>query len=899
MTLNFAKIEKKWQERWEKNKAFEAEINEKKEKFFFTTPYPYISGSLHIGQGRAATESDIYCRYLRMKGYNVLYPMAFHISGMPVLGISQAIAHGNKEKIKLYEEYVSAYENDKKKTKKIVESFKDPQKIVDFFIPKMVEEYGQLGLSVDWRRSFNSGDAEHQKMVSWQFEKYKEKDYLLRGNYPVLYSPKDESSMGEDDIQDADANPVEKNEFTLLKFKFKKKFLVAATLRPETIFGQTNLWINPNVKYVEAKVGDEIWIISKEAVEKLSHQRRDVHELGWTKEKLIGEKAVAPLIDRELIVLPSRFVDSDVGTGIVTSVPGHAPYDYVALKELQTNKKIMGEYGLPIKEIEEIEIIPIIKTKKYGDKAAVVVVEQGKVVTQDDPRLKEMMQEVYKEEFHNGVLLENCGKYSFMSVKQAKEEMKIDLIKRNFASTMYETSRKAFSRSGGKIVVAIMNDQWFLDFNSAGWKKKASACLQKMKIIPESNRKLFEDTFNWLDKRPCARKRGLGTRLPFDENWMIESLSDSTIYMTLYTISHLVKKHKLKREQMSSEFFDYVYAGNGTPSAIAKRTKIKEKILKEFRKNFEYWMPVDHRHTFNLHLSNHLSFMIFAFAGLFNEKYWPKKITFHGLVIKEGSKMSKSKGNIITLLDAKKRFGADTFRFYMTHASNIDAVLDWRDAEAENAKSSLEKVFSTIVEVLENKKNGTPPERYVSYFNKIVKNAGEKIDSMKLREYNNLVVFDMINLVKQAKISLGEKELAFFYNAIAENWIKMISPVCPHIAEELWEKLGKKTLVSLESWPAVDEKKINDKFEKIAEAVDKAVADILNVLKIVREKTGDEAEKVYLYVLPQEREFYSEKELSTRVAKEVKIFAVNDKNKHDPENKSSKAKPGKPAIFVE
>ena len=129
-----------------------------------------------------------------------------------------------------------------------------------------------------------------------------------------------------------------------------------------------------------------------------------------------------------------------------------------------------------------------------------------------------------------------------MKVVEAKEKIKIDLIKKGQADVMYETSRKAFSRSGGKIIVAILDDQWFLDFNSDGWKKKAFEALKKMEIAPETFRKQFEDTFNWLDKRPCVRKRGLGTQFPFDKKWVIESLSDSTMYMTLYTINNIIKK---------------------------------------------------------------------------------------------------------------------------------------------------------------------------------------------------------------------------------------------------------------------------------------------------------------------------------------------------------------------
>ena len=902
--IDFAKIEKKWQKKWADASLFEASIDNKKPKFFFTTPYPYISGSLHIGHGRAVVESDVYCRYKRMKGFNVLYPMAFHITGTPVLGISSAIKNGDKKTIEIYEKYVSAYVKDKKKIASVVRGFVEPQKIVDFFIPKMIEEYSQLGLSVDWSRSFTSGDMEHQQMVDWQFHKYNELGYLKKQKYPVLYSPQDESAMGEDDIKEGDSDPVEKMEFTLLKFKFKDKFLVAATLRPETVFGQTNLWINPSVKYMEASVGGEVWILSKEAIEKLKHQRNDVTENGYTKEKLIGEKAIAPMIGRELMILPAHFVDADVGTGIVTSVPSDAPYDYAALKNLQDMKEVdkKKNYGFSIeqiKEIEDIEIIPIIKTEKYGDKAAVRVVESAGVNLFDDPKLEGLTAEVYKEGFHNGVMLGSSGKYYGMSVKEAKEQIKRELVNRKEASIMHEVSRKAFSRSGGKIIVAVLDNQWFLDFNSSGWKDKAHKCLGKMELLPESMRKQFEDTFAWLDKRPCARRRGLGTPFPYDKNWIIESLSDSTIYMSLYTTLGLIKKNKLKRENLKYDFFEYIYLGRGKAKEVAAKCKIKDKVLEEIKKSFEYWMPVDHRHTFFLHLSNHLSFMVFAFAALFDEKYWPKKISLHGLVTSGGEKMSKSKGNSITLLHVKEKYGADVFRFYMTYSTNLMGTFDWREQEAQNAKTAVWRVYLALDEALANSKKGDLPPIYMHHFNKIKRQASEMIDSYKLREYNMAVVYDVLGLVGKAKMSLGKKELSAFYNYIATDWIKMIAPVMPHVAEELWARAKNKGFVSTADWIKVDETKIDEDFDKAEEVLEKTVSDIQNILRIVKEKRGKEADKIYLYAIPNEVGNYDSSALSSKIGKEIMVYAVNDKKKYDPDGKSSKARPGKPGIYVE
>jgi leucyl-tRNA synthetase len=131
-----------------------------------------------------------------------------------------------------------------------------------------------------------------------------------------------------------------------------------------------------------------------------------------------------------------------------------------------------------------------------------------------------------------------------------------------------------------------------------------------------------------------------------------------------------------------------------------------------------------------------------------------------------------------------------------------------------------------------------------------------------------------------------------------EDILKTISVFAPHIAEELWHKLGNKTFISLEKWPEADESRINEKFEQEEKNVEKAVSDILNVLKIIKEKTGKEGGKIYLYVIPNELFSYNAEAISKRTQKEVKVFAVNDKKKYDPEGKASKAKPGKPGIYI-
>ncbi|MDI6798865.1 MAG: leucine--tRNA ligase [Candidatus Aenigmarchaeota archaeon] len=905
MKIDLKKIEKKWQKRWEKAKIFEADLSSEKKKFFITVPYPYTSGSLHIGHGRTYTIGDIIARFIRMKGFNVLWPMAFHISGTPVIGISKQIEAGEKEVIELFKEYVSFYVKDKSRVEKIVKSFVEPWNIVKFFSKVISKDFKALGFSIDWRRSFTTGDKEYNKFIEWQFQKLREKGYITQGSYPILFCPSCDSAVGEDDIAEGDIVKPKVGEYVLIKFKLENCYLVAATLRPETIFGITNLWINPEKSYVKVKVDKEIWIVSEDCIEKLERQNKEIAILEKIKgEKLIGKKVITPIIKKEVIVLPANFVDVEEATGVVYSVPAHAPWDWIGLKHVKESKEILKKYG--IFEVEEIKPISMIEVKGYGEFPAIEECEKlGAKSLADKEKINEATQAIYRAEFYNGVLKEICREYKGLTVQEAKEIVFEDLKKLGMADKLYEVmalEKPVMCRCGEKVTVAVLEDQWFIDYGNEEWKKLARECLGSMAIHPEIYRKLFEDTIEWLHERPCARKRGVGTLLPWDKNYIIESLSDSTIYMCFYTIIHHIKSNKIRPEQLSYEFWDYVLLGNGDLKNVSEVTGIKEDLIKRMREEFLYWYPNDHRHTAIGHITNHLTFFIFNHAAIFPKNLWPKKISLNEYVVREGAKMSKSKGNVIPLGEIPEKYGADLFRLYVASSANLSTVMDWREEDVISVRRRLERFFELVGKAkrkkeIEFNKLDCFSKWFVSSINKKAVEATSFLENLEIQKYIQKAFFEILNDTNYYVRRIGkapDEVLSYLSNI----WVRLLAPVVPHICEELWEMQGNKSYISTDRWPEVDKEMIDEDIIKIEECFSKTIEDLRHVLKL----TGKKKIACIYVVSDEELKYFSdakkflEKEFDFE---DVKVFSVKDPKKYDPQNKSSRAKYGRPGIYLE
>ncbi|MFX1436598.1 MAG: leucine--tRNA ligase [Promethearchaeota archaeon] len=855
---NPQEIEKKWQDRWEKARIFDANPDEKREKIFITSPYPYASGPTHIGHGRSFVNGDIFARYYRAKGYNVLYPMAFHITGTPVLAISSSIERGEQTQIHRMKEYVALHTSDQNAVNNIVKSFIDPWNIVNYFSNTIKLDFKSIGMSLDWRREFTTGDKIYNKFIEWQYFHLKEKGYIEKGEYPILYCPRDKNAVGEDDIASGDELDLNINEYICIKFPFEDGFLVASTLRPETIYGVTNIWIKPNGDYTKVAVDDEIWFISKEAIHLLENQNKAIKILQKFKgSKIIGKNARDVYGIKEIPILPGEFVDPSIATGIVYSVPAHAPYDYVALVDLQKNIELIEKFKLNKREVELIYPIQIIEIKGFTDFPAKIYCEKFFVNSQEDEeKLDLATSENYKYEFYNGVLNDKCGKYQGMKVSDAARQVTEDLIVENLADKIFiPVTKNLRCKCGAEVIVSILKDQWFLNFNAGDWKKDAYKCLNNMKIIPTKYRLNFENIFNWLEKRPCARKRGLGTRLPFNKEWIIESLSDSTIYMAFYTIIHKIKEYKIKLEQLTPEFFDFVLLEKGDIKKVSKNTNISEHILKELQNEFLYWYPVDHRHTAIMHISNHLSFYIFHHVAIFPEKHWPKVISLIEPVIVEGQKMGKSKGNLIPLSDIQKNYSGDLFRFYISHGADFSVYMDFREKAIETVKSHITKFYTFMFEKIKQSKKIKANFKNINskyskvMLSKVIKKfieAQKALEEYNLRRYLQTAFYEIFNLIQEYwRDTDNIDDFLIVFKLVYKDWLKILSLTMPHLCEELWEMAGNEGYISKVVWEDFNKQFINTNLEIEFEYVSNVIEDIFNIKRIIKSQKSD---KIYLYL---------------------------------------------------
>jgi len=844
------KIEEKWQKKWETAKIFEATPDPVKPKYYVTVAYPYPNSPQHIGHGRTYTLADVHARYMRMRGYNVLLPMAFHYTGTPVLAMAKRLADNDTG---LIDDFTKVYKITKEKLKDLTE----PIAMARYFHQEIKSGMREIGYSIDWRREFTTIDPTYNRFIEWQFQKLRERGYISQGSHPVGWCPRDGNPVGQHDTI-GDVEP-EIGEFTLIKFRQDGLIFPTATLRPETVFGVTNVWLNPKTKYVKATVDGEKWITSQESVEKLIHLNRKVKILEtFEGKKLIGEYVENPATKTKIPILPADFVDPKNATGVVMSVPGHAPYDYVALDNIRKSPSQVEQYGLAAEAIESVKPISLIQVPGYSEIPAADVVKKMNIHEQSDPKLEDATKGVYRHEFHNGKMKQNTGKYFGLSVAEAKDRVKQDLIAEGKATTMYELlNRPVRCRCKTECIVKMVQNQWFIDYGKPEWKALAHKNLDEMEILPEDLRSEFYNVIDWLHEKACARKSGMGTRLPWDKDWIIESLSDSTIYMAYYTIVRQIKQHKIPSVQLTNEVLDYIFLGIGEAAEISKKAGLEFGILEQMRSEFMYFYPLDSRHSGRELIPNHLTFLIFNHTAIFPENLWPRQIVANGHVMMEGSKMSKSFGNIIPLREAVNRFGADPVRLSVLSTAELQQDADFSPTIARSMRERLERLYRFASEVTKTEHKAvantslTATDKWMlSRLQEHIKKTTAAMDKLAVRKAIHGILYELDQDFQWYQRRIADRRgkrktaIAYVFNKVLEVETQMLAPIAPHVCEELWEIMGKKQFISTSSWPAPDEARIDIQAEENEALIMSVLEDTSNILKV----TGATPKRIFYYV---------------------------------------------------
>ncbi len=844
--LDYKEMEEKWQKAWSQAKVFEPEPNDKK-PLLVTAAFPYVNSPQHIGHVRTYGTADTYARYMRMRGFNVLYPMAFHATGIPLVAVAKRIRNNDQELIDILKLFHLPESEIREMT--------DPKYIADYFIKDWEVGMRAAGYGIDWRRKFVSIEPLFSKMVEWQFAKLKEMGYITKGKHPIGWCTNENNAVGQHDTKH-DIQP-EIQAITVVKFKDSASdiFFGCATYRPETIYGVTNIFIDRKGKYVIARINGNRYYIAKDASESLKYQFDMETEGEISAEELLSKKAINPINNNEVPVLPGFFVKSDMGTGIVMSVPAHAPFDYVALQRLKRD-------NYPVPQMEYKKVLDIEKKDGVGIGRSLTDVNVGEAkvdhpevpalayleilhtnVDAIDDMIEFATKLLYREESHWGVMA--IEEYKGMREPEARDIIKQKLEKAGQAFQIHVISNDepVYCRCGYRVIVRVV-EQWFINYGDQKWKETARKDLKSMRIYPEKLRTTFEKVLEWLDLRAAERKQGLGTPFPFDTTSIIESLSDSTIYMCFYTFVHILRNEKIMPEQLKPEFFDYILLSSGEIGAVAKSTGISEPVITKCRESFDYWYSNTSRHSGPDLIPNHLTMYIFNHVGIFKEANWPKQIVVNGFVNYEGEKMSKSLGNIVPLSDGVGKYGSDPVRFIEITGADLDTTTEFSMDAINSIRSRNEFLYKAILSLptIRSKELSHMDYWLYSKLNSKIKNATSHMDSVNLKGAYTGIYYDSVNELKKYIERNGENEIVM--REFLEDVTLMIAPSMPHVAEEFWSALGKSTLAAQEQWPELNQQMVNPEEELLESIIDKTADDIRQSIELTSRITANRGKTV-------------------------------------------------------
>ncbi|HJO89778.1 MAG: class I tRNA ligase family protein [Candidatus Pacebacteria bacterium] len=707
---NHKKIEKKWQEKWDKDKPHKAEDFSKKEKSYLLIEFPYPSGDgLHVGHPRPYIGMDVIARKRRAEGKNVLYPIGWDAFGLPTENFALKTGVHPKEV-----------------TKKNTDIFR--------------KQIKSLGISFDWSREINTTDPEYYKWTQWIFLQLFKKGLAYKASVAVnwclsckiglaneeVVDGKCERCGGETekrqkeqwmlaitkyadrldkDLDDVDysepikiqqRNWIGKSEGAEIDFDIKNsdRKIKIFTTRADTLFGSTYMVLAPEHELVQELKSQITNFNEAEKYINDTKKKTEIERTAEGKEKtgveLKGVTAINPANKEEIPVFIADYVMVEYGTGAIMAVPAHDQRDFEFAKK----------FNLPIVEADLVDMDEVIEKVK------------GKKTIKYKLRDWVFSRQRYWGEPIPIIHCDECG-----PVAVPEEHLPVELP----------------------------------DIKDYKPTDSGESPLSKAK--------------SWVNVK-CPKCGKMGKReTDVMPNWA------------------------------GSSWYYLRYADPNNDKALADA------------KNLKYWTPVDWYNGGMEHTTLHLLYSRFWHKFLYDIKVVPtpepyQKRTSHGLILAEGGeKMSKSKGNVVNPDEIVETFGADTLRTYEMFMGPFDQVIAWSTNNMVGVRRFLEKIWRL------QRKIGDGSDVILDG---TIKKVTDDIEAMKF----NTAVSTMMILVNEL-----EKTKEISKNTY-EKLLILLAPFAPHIAEELWDKIGNSDSILSEVWPKYDSKKtITDKAE-IAVQVD-------------------------------------------------------------------------------
>ena len=764
---------------WKKADIYQKSKKKNKggEKFYMMDGPPYATGSIHLGTALNKTLKDIAMRSKRLQGYEVFDRPGYDTHGTPIeLQIEKEINSGSKKDIEKY-----GVENFIKKCKEYATRY----------IGVMNEQFENLGVWMDWENPYLTLSDDYIQAIWHAFKEANKKGLLYLGQYPVHICSRCETVVAYNEIE----YQKKKDLSIYVKFPVKDKkntFLIIWTTTPWTLPGNTGVMVNPDVEYQEVETSEgEIWIIAKPLVAPLMSKLERSFTIkktfkgkeleGWKYENPLAKNIKVKVKKGYEVILSARYVTTEDGTGLVHCAPGHGKEDY----------EVGKEYGLDMPSPVSI----------------------------------------------SGIMSEEAGKYAGKKALDANKEIVEDLESEGFlVYKMYYDHDYPMCWRDKTPLLMMSQPQWFLKISEI--HKKLLKENEKVNWIPDWMQLRMKAWLDGISDWPVSRQRNWGTPLPI---WVAED-GDIIVVGSLEEleklsgkkvkdvhkpgIDQIIIEKKGKKYRRVPEVLD-VWFDSGVSSWAALGYPAK---TQEFKKFWPADLNIEGKDQIRGWWNSQLILSQIAF-----DKKPFENIMVHGMIVDMGKKkMSKSLGNITSPEEIIEKYGRDAMRYYFAMSSKgEDFAFD------ENSIGDVQKTFmmlnnvNNFVNQLPREKQKTEAEdKWISSkFNSLVNEVPESYNNYKYPEVIQKLESFLVQDLSRSYIKIVRDRSGETYellNEIRTGLLKMLAPICPFLAESIWqslknEKVVKEESIHLSDWPKADKKRINKELEKDFEIVMKLI----------------------------------------------------------------------------